>query len=139
MHPQVWDMFWQLKALMMIESKWWKIVNFAWKKLKHSNCSLLPSALAKYLMLQLSCWKHSQKATLNFFFKSRFPVKPSKYILHMIIEYIVETNSVCVWTFSIFFYEHISHIFLFLLIRFFQKIFIAFSPKNWLPLHLLTI
>ena len=63
----------------------------------------------------------------------------SQYILHMIIAYIVETISVYVWSLSIFFNEHISHIFLFLLIGFFHKIFIAFSAKNWLPLLLLTI
>ena len=54
------------------------IREFGWKKTKYSSCSLVPSLPAKFEFYSYLV-ENSQKATLNFYFKSRFSVKPSKF------------------------------------------------------------
>ena len=49
--------------------------------MKSPNCSLVPSAPLKIEFYSYLV-ENSQKATLNFYFKSRFSVKPSKFQLN---------------------------------------------------------
>ena len=51
--------------------------------MKSSNQSLVPNLLIENSILQL---KNSQKATLNFYFKSRFSAKPSKFQIYFTID-----------------------------------------------------
>ena len=57
------------------------IREFRWKEMKSSNYSIVPSLLAKIQFYSYLA-ENSQKATLNFYFKSRFSVKPIKFPIY---------------------------------------------------------
>ena len=49
--------------------------------MKNLNCNLVPNLLTKILSYSYLD-ENSQKATLNFYFKSRFSIKPSKFPIY---------------------------------------------------------
>ena len=58
-----------------------KLRNSGERKCKYWNCSLVPSLVAKNSFYSYLV-ENSQKAPLNFLFKSRFSVKPSKFPIY---------------------------------------------------------